>query len=73
MNRNTCSHFYHLFSEMCLITSNPYDFPLISMGQITVASIDDKVELDATDVSGHYLNPFWDGNHFWCLKHYVIL
>ena len=36
---------------MCLITANPYDFPLISMGQITVASIDDKVELDATDVS----------------------
>ena len=36
---------------MCLITANPYDFPLISMGQITVASIDDKAELDATDVS----------------------
>ena len=36
---------------MCLITSNPYDFPLISMGVITVASIDDKAELDATDVS----------------------
>ena len=36
---------------MCLITANPYDFPLISMGQITVPSIDDKVELDATDVS----------------------
>ena len=41
---------------MCLITSNPYDFPLISMGQITVASIDDKAELDATDVSEHYFN-----------------
>jgi len=35
--------------EMCLITSNPYDFPLISMGVITVASINDKEELDATD------------------------
>uniref|UniRef100_A0AAV2KQY2 Myosin heavy chain n=1 Tax=Knipowitschia caucasica TaxID=637954 RepID=A0AAV2KQY2_KNICA len=35
--------------EMCLITSNPYDFPMCSMGQITVASIDDKEELDATD------------------------
>merc|ERR1719187_3064925 len=35
--------------EMCLITDNPYDFPLISMGVITVASIDDKAELDATD------------------------
>ena len=38
---------------MCLITANPYDFPLISMGVITVASIDDKVELEATDVSGN--------------------
>lgn len=36
---------------MALITTNPYDFPMISMGQITVASIDDKVELEATDVS----------------------
>ncbi|CAL9694873.1 unnamed protein product [Knipowitschia caucasica] len=35
--------------EMCLITSNPYDFPMCSMGQIAVASIDDKEELDATD------------------------
>ncbi|XP_076140273.1 myosin heavy chain, fast skeletal muscle-like [Alosa pseudoharengus] len=35
--------------EMCLITSNPYDFPTCSQGQITVASIDDKEELDATD------------------------
>uniref|UniRef100_A0A8P4G0G5 Myosin heavy chain, fast skeletal muscle n=1 Tax=Dicentrarchus labrax TaxID=13489 RepID=A0A8P4G0G5_DICLA len=35
--------------EMSLITSNPYDFPMCSMGQITVASIDDKVELEATD------------------------
>jgi len=35
--------------EMCLITCNPYDYPMISQGQITVASIDDKVELDATD------------------------
>uniref|UniRef100_A0A0F8BDK2 Myosin heavy chain, fast skeletal muscle n=1 Tax=Larimichthys crocea TaxID=215358 RepID=A0A0F8BDK2_LARCR len=35
--------------EMALITTNPYDFPMCSMGQITVASIDDKVELEATD------------------------
>ncbi|XP_069385104.1 myosin heavy chain, fast skeletal muscle-like [Paralichthys olivaceus] len=51
---------YHIFYQMMtnhkpelveasLITTNPYDFPLISMGQITVASIDDKVELEATD------------------------
>ncbi|KAM6965520.1 myosin heavy chain, fast skeletal muscle-like isoform 2-T2 [Aplochiton taeniatus] len=35
--------------EMTLITTNPYDFPMISQGQITVASIDDKEELVATD------------------------
>ncbi|XP_049927735.1 myosin heavy chain, fast skeletal muscle-like [Epinephelus moara] len=35
--------------ELALITTNPYDFPMCSMGQITVASIDDKVELEATD------------------------
>uniref|UniRef100_A0A4W6DVY3 Myosin motor domain-containing protein n=1 Tax=Lates calcarifer TaxID=8187 RepID=A0A4W6DVY3_LATCA len=35
--------------EMALITTNPYDFPMCSQGQITVASIDDKVELEATD------------------------
>jgi len=43
---------YTFFSqEMTLISSNPYDFPMCSQGQITVASIDDKEELDATDVS----------------------
>ncbi|KAM4573557.1 myosin heavy chain, fast skeletal muscle-like [Odontesthes bonariensis] len=51
---------YHIFYQMmtahipelidlALITTNPYDFPMCSMGQITVASIDDKEELDATD------------------------
>merc|ERR1719187_3181764 len=37
--------------EMCLITTNPYDYPMISQGQITVASIDDKEELVATDTA----------------------
>ncbi|KAJ3605539.1 hypothetical protein NHX12_027584 [Muraenolepis orangiensis] len=37
--------------EMSLITSNPYDFPMCSQGHITVASIDDKEELDATDAA----------------------
>lgn len=43
---------------MLLITTNPYDFPLISQGQISVQSIDDKEELLATDVSclfSHFL------------------
>uniref|UniRef100_A0A8C5QSY2 Myosin heavy chain 2 n=1 Tax=Leptobrachium leishanense TaxID=445787 RepID=A0A8C5QSY2_9ANUR len=35
--------------EMLLITTNPYDFPFVSQGEITVASIDDTEELMATD------------------------
>ncbi|XP_051888761.1 myosin-4-like, partial [Pristis pectinata] len=35
--------------EMLLITNNPYDFPLISQGEITVPSINDQEELMATD------------------------
>ncbi len=40
-----------IWQKWTLITTNPYDFPMCSMGQITVASIDDKEELVATDVS----------------------
>ncbi|KAL0193343.1 hypothetical protein M9458_011639, partial [Cirrhinus mrigala] len=36
---------------MTLITTNPYDFPMCSQGQITVPSIDDKEELMATDTA----------------------
>lgn len=39
-------------SELLLITTNPYDYPFISQGEILVASIDDAEELLATDVSG---------------------
>ncbi|KAF2981458.1 hypothetical protein EK904_000664 [Melospiza melodia maxima] len=35
--------------EMLLITTNPFDFPFVSQGEITVPSIDDKEELMATD------------------------
>uniref|UniRef100_A0A8C7PGW9 Myosin motor domain-containing protein n=1 Tax=Oncorhynchus mykiss TaxID=8022 RepID=A0A8C7PGW9_ONCMY len=35
--------------EMTLLTTNPYDFPMISQGHIAVPSINDKEELDATD------------------------
>uniref|UniRef100_A0A6I8QYU5 Myosin-4-like n=1 Tax=Xenopus tropicalis TaxID=8364 RepID=A0A6I8QYU5_XENTR len=35
--------------DMLLITTNPYDFPYVSQGEITVASIDDQEELMATD------------------------
>nr|XP_006014586.1 PREDICTED: myosin heavy chain, skeletal muscle, adult-like [Latimeria chalumnae] len=34
---------------MLLVTTNPYDFPYVSQGEITVASIDDAEELMATD------------------------
>ncbi|MCJ8748671.1 hypothetical protein PDJAM_G00167450 [Pangasius djambal] len=37
--------------EMTLITTNPYDFPMCSQGQITVPSINDKEELIATDTA----------------------
>ncbi|XP_077594698.1 myosin heavy chain, skeletal muscle, adult-like [Stigmatopora nigra] len=35
--------------EALLITTNPYDFPFVSQGEISVASIDDSEELLATD------------------------
>ena len=38
-------------SDMLLITTNPYDYPFISQGEITVLSINDSDELMATDVS----------------------
>ncbi|XP_058904145.1 myosin-2 [Kogia breviceps] len=35
--------------EMLLISTNPYDFPFVSQGEISVPSIDDQEELMATD------------------------
>ena len=40
-----------IIAELLLITTNPYDYPFISQGEILVASIDDAEELLATDVS----------------------
>ncbi|KAL9833437.1 myosin-3-like [Geothlypis trichas] len=37
--------------EMLLVTANPCDYPFISQGQISVASIDDQEELLATDAA----------------------
>ncbi|XP_032899981.1 myosin-4-like [Amblyraja radiata] len=53
---------YHIFYQMmtnhkpgiaesCLITTNPYDYSFVSQGEISVASIDDKEELLATDTA----------------------
>ncbi|KAG8449413.1 hypothetical protein GDO86_016166 [Hymenochirus boettgeri] len=37
--------------EMLLVTTNPYDYPSISQGEIVVKSIDDEEELIATDTA----------------------
>ncbi|XP_010777618.1 LOW QUALITY PROTEIN: myosin heavy chain, fast skeletal muscle-like [Notothenia coriiceps] len=37
--------------ETLLITTNPYDYHMISQGEITVKSIDDVEEFDATDMA----------------------
>ncbi|MCI4389920.1 hypothetical protein PGIGA_G00116550 [Pangasianodon gigas] len=37
--------------EALLITTNPYDYPFISQGEITVKSIDDVEEFIATDTA----------------------
>ena len=43
--------FYCPLLEALLITTNPYDYPMISQGEITVKSINDVEEFIATDVS----------------------
>uniref|UniRef100_A0A3Q3WZY2 Myosin, heavy chain b n=1 Tax=Mola mola TaxID=94237 RepID=A0A3Q3WZY2_MOLML len=37
--------------EALLITTNPYDYPMVSQGEITVKSINDVEEFDATDTA----------------------
>uniref|UniRef100_A0A670XY62 Myosin heavy chain 3 n=2 Tax=Pseudonaja textilis TaxID=8673 RepID=A0A670XY62_PSETE len=37
--------------EMLLISTNPYDYPFVSQGEISVQSIDDQEELIATDTA----------------------
>ena len=44
-DEGTCS------TDLLLISTNPFDFPFVSQGEVTVASIDDSEELLATDVS----------------------
>ena len=56
-----------MYIEMLLITTNPYDYPFVSQGEISVASIDDQEELMATDVS-RTPNNAWDhcvGSAMW--------
>lgn len=42
---------FFFYAETLLITTNPFDYPFVSQGEISVASIDDSEELMATDVS----------------------
>ncbi|NXT60079.1 MYH1B protein, partial [Chaetops frenatus] len=49
---NAYQYILFLFTDMLLITTNPYDYQFVSQGEITVPSIDDQEELMATDVSG---------------------
>merc|ERR1711990_610720 len=59
LKEERCFHiFYQMCSgkrpdinEMCVITTNPYDYKYCSLGEIKVKSIDDKEELMATDDS----------------------
>lgn len=54
-----------LISEMLLITTNPYDYPFISQGEIIVLSISDTEELMSTNVSARTWNQgsMMSGNH----------
>ncbi|KAG5835937.1 hypothetical protein ANANG_G00249300 [Anguilla anguilla] len=40
-----------MLTEALLITTNPYDYPMISQGEITIKSIDDVEEFIATDTA----------------------
>lgn len=48
--------FISMCAEALLITTNPYDYPMISQGEITVKSINDVEEFIATDVSTYFIN-----------------
>uniref|UniRef100_A0A671XX08 Myosin, heavy chain b n=1 Tax=Sparus aurata TaxID=8175 RepID=A0A671XX08_SPAAU len=48
---NIVTFVFSLSSEALLITTNPYDYHMISQGEITVKSIDDIEEFIATDTA----------------------
>lgn len=60
--------FFH--PETLLITTNPYDYPFISQGEITVPSINDSEELMATDVRLSLSSPH-ENNHL-SLRHFSL-
>ena len=54
-----------IIPELLLITTNPYDYPFISQGEITVQSISDQEELVATDVRYIRFYPKGFGCEMW--------
>merc|ERR1712226_1177445 len=46
-----CTGHKPVINEMCMLSTDPYDYKYQSLGEITVKSIDDTEELDATDES----------------------
>ena len=46
-----CDFWLVCFPDALLITKNPFDYHMISQGEITVKSIDDVEEFIATDVN----------------------
>ena len=57
-NERSYHIFYFLMSgaidlrPSCLLRDDIYDYPLMSMGKVTVESIDDKEEMQIMDVRG---------------------
>lgn len=47
------SMFFFIFSALCLLSNDIYDYHYVSQGKVTVASIDDKEEMDFTHVRKH--------------------
>jgi myosin heavy subunit len=46
-----CTGHKPAINEMCMISTDPYDYKFCCLGETVVKSIDDKEELDATDES----------------------
>lgn len=55
-------------ADLLLISTNPFDFPFVSQGEVTVASIDDSEELLATDVSALFICWYLELLSLWAVK-----
>lgn len=60
-----------LFLEMCFLSNNIHDYHYVSQGKVTVASIDDREDMEFTDVSG-IVELFSSAQQFhWSKTHYI--